>query len=112
VKNLARLLRPNGAWLVADIPARHPTQRFVGADSAPLTRQTLRTLLGYEQASALGRLRVPLTRLSNFGAAIEIRRLYAAKTQRHVPRYFFDHFVQRETTLGHRASFPTLGELQ
>lgn len=112
LKNFARLLRPNGVCLLSDISACHPSRQFVGENSAPLTEQMLRRLLGKGQAEEIIRLQVPITRLSKFETAKRIRQVYAAATRHHVPRYFFDHFVQRDTPLGHRASFPTVGEVE
>lgn len=110
--NFARLLRPGGVCLLGDIPARHSSRLLVGEDSAPLNEQMLNSLLGKEQTAELHRLQVPVTQASSFEVSKIIRRQYAAPTTHHVPRYFFDHFVQHDTPLGHRASFPSVGEVQ
>lgn len=111
IENFSRLLAQNGTCIISDIPDSPPTKQFSGSDSQALSYSILKEILGRDQIDEITSLRIKPASFSLAHLADAIRHRFSTPITHPVPRYFFDHFVSKETPLGHNASFIPLQDL-
>lgn len=111
VANLAKLVRPGGLLIVADVAAIHSDATYKGNPSSFSGPERVRKLLSSTQLKVLKDLGLDYEVLSLEALALEIRDRFISKVGFPVPRYFFDEYVAKQTELGHSASFLMRDEL-
>ena len=113
VTRLARIVRPGGALVVADIPEGVPSQLGSQRVGVNLSEDVLRKCFSSGSLSFLAR--VLALKEGQPWSVEEIERLVETKlwqpVQFPVPRHYFDEFVAKQSEMGHVAVFPDFEQL-
>jgi SAM-dependent methyltransferase len=113
VERLAKLTRPGGIIILADIPDGTPEELPGPIWDQPVEIDTLKHYLGKDGANTIAALlELDGRSATTLRAAQTAVRSKLVKDVRYpVPRHFFDAFVASKTAMGHTASYVHFGSI-